>query len=92
MLFRQYFVIRALFNYNSLSGAYSKRLCKMHDFYPGFRFILKSIFVNYSELTVIVMFVLSTFNLAYVLRVSELRYDLHPGTSEASEIDGTMFS
>lgn len=74
MLFRMYFVVRAGFNYNYLSDAYSKRLCRMHNFYPGFRFILKSIFVGNPEATVMSMFLLSNLVLSYVLRVFEIRY------------------
>lgn len=80
MLLRLFFVIRAFFNYNLMSDAYSKRLCKVHDLYPGFRFILKTIFVDKPELTVLIMFLCSTSFLAFMLRVAESKFCLHPQT------------
>lgn len=49
MLLRFYFLFKAIFNYSQLSNAFSKRLCRLHDFYPGFRFILKSNFIERPE-------------------------------------------
>ena len=48
---RLYFVVRAFFNYSVYSDAYSRNICRNHDFYPGFRFILKSSLVNDPEWT-----------------------------------------
>lgn len=74
MFLRLYFVARAAFNYSIYSDAYSRNICKNHDFYPGFRFILKSRLINSPEWTVTTMFVCSVLVLAFILRVFEVRY------------------
>lgn len=42
MFLRIYFIFKCLFNYSMYSDDFSKRLCKSHGFYPGFRFVVKS--------------------------------------------------
>ena len=74
MFLRMYFVVRALFNYSVYSDAYSRNICKNHDFYPGFRFICKSSLSNNPETTVFSMFFFFTLVLAFILRVCEISY------------------
>ena len=74
MFFRLYFLFRCKFNYSKFTDAYSKKICQQYDFYPGFRFILKSKFVNNPEKAVFTLFSITVFLAAYILRIFEMRY------------------
>lgn len=74
MFMRIYFIIRAVFNYSIYSNSFSRNICKNHDFYPGFRFIFKSALSSMPELTVTLMFFVSTFIFAFILHVCEDNY------------------
>jgi len=78
MYLRLYFVVRACFNYSVYSDAFSRNICKNHDFYPGFRFILKSRLASAPETTVMIMFFGSVVVLSFMLRVFELRFAFNP--------------
>lgn len=92
MFLRIYFVFKCLFNHSIYSDAFSKRLCKNHGFYPGFRFVVKSQFRSHPERTVLVLFTMTVLVLAYILRIFEMRFALHPKTDTVTEIDGSYFS
>lgn len=92
MFLRLYFILRASFNYSIYSDAYSRNICKNHDFYPGFRFILKSRLVNNPETTVLTMLVTSVLVLAFMLRVFEVRYAQNPKLDEVHLVESKYFS
>lgn len=76
MFLRLFFLFRCLFNYSLYNDAYSKKICRQNGFYPGFRFILKSLFVIEPTFTVLTLFVCTVFILAYVIRVFEVHFSL----------------
>ena len=91
MFFRIFFGFRAIFNYSIYSDAYSRKVCKYYDFYPGFRFILKSNFISNPVTTIVTLFSLSVINLAFLLRVFELRFCQYPDTNNLIQSDGRYF-
>ena len=92
MFFRIYFLFKSIFNYSIFTDAFSKGLCRDYGFYPGQRFILKCLFVSSPTTTVLVMFITTTLLLAYVLRIFELRYAIHPNTPIHPDREGSYFS
>lgn len=92
MFFRLYFVFKCFFNWSSYADSFSKRMCKHHGFYPGFRFVVKSQFKSNPGRTVFVLFTLTVVCLAYILRIFELRFAFHPKSNTIKEIDGDYFN
>ena len=74
MFLRLFFVIRAIFNYNIFTDVYAKKLCRSYGFTAGQRFTFKSILKTKPEMTVSVMFIISIFMFAYLIRITEQPY------------------
>lgn len=80
MFIRIYYVLKWSFNQSFYTDAFSKKLCNDYGFYPGFRFILKSKFINSPEQAVLTLFIVTVLVLSYIIRIFEIYYALHPQT------------
>ena len=75
MFVRIGFVLRTLENFDSITDAYSKKLCRNYQYAQGRSFFLKVSFIKNPFTFVTLTFVLTIFILAYIMRIFELPYD-----------------
>lgn len=80
MFLRFYFVLKWFFDQSIYTDAFSKKLCNDYGFYPGFRFVLKSKFINSPEISILTLFITTVLILSYIFRIFEIYYALHPLT------------
>lgn len=80
MFIRVYFVLKWAFDQSIYTDAFSKKLCNDYGFYPGFRFILKSKFINSPQSSILILFIVTVLILSYMFRIFEIYYALHPYT------------
>ena len=74
MFVRVIFLIRTIFNYSTFTDLYSKRLCESYGFTANVRFTFKCLIIRNPGLTTFCTITVSTFMLAYFLRVFEIEY------------------
>ena len=74
MFVRVIFLIRAIFNYSTFTDLYSKRLCESYGFTANVRFTFKCLIIRNPGLTTFCTIFVSTFMLAYFLRIFEIEY------------------
>jgi hypothetical protein len=68
------FLIRTVINYSIFTDIYAKRLCNSYGFTANVRFTFKCMIIKNPGLTTFVTITISTFMLAYFLRVFEIEY------------------
>lgn len=68
------FLIRTVINYSIFTDIYAKRLCDSYGFTANVRFTFKCMIIKSPGLTTFITIGISTFMLAYFLRVFEIEY------------------
>ena len=91
MFLRVFFVLKSIARYSIYTDAFSKKLCRDYNFYPGFRFIYKSRFITNPSATVTMLFVCSICVLSYLLRIFEMGTTV-PYIDNAQALEGAYFN
>lgn len=92
MFIRLFFLLRSIQTYSVYSNTHSLKICRKFGLYPGFRFILRSMFVLNPTKTIMTLFCLSIVILTYSLRIFEINYALLPETKTHELNDGNIFN
>ena len=74
MFIRIYFIIRVIFNYSKYSDEFSQKIAHHHGISANMRYAFKARLTRFPSQTITLLFIWSTFVLAYVLRIFEMPY------------------
>jgi len=78
MFLRLYFVARAVLNYSFKSNAFSKTLCTEYGFYPGLSFVMKTKFLKYPGVIILLMLFLTVLVIPFIIMVFEIQFFMDP--------------